>query len=476
MRALTLLVTCSGLLAQDAIDLGSRRELFVDHYLIEKLDGAALRLHAPRFEGKVLDLEKPWEGPFSGYFTVLKDGGKFLLYYRGLRSAGQDGRETESTCLAESDDGIRWVKPALGLFELAGTKENNAVLAKDPPFSHNFTPMIDTRPGVPAGERFKALAGTSRTGLMAFVSADGRRWRRMRDEPVLPPAKETRYDSQNLAFWSESEGRYLCYFRIFKPVDVGGRVQRYRWVSRATSTDFRTWSEPVDMTFGDAPPEHLYTNQTSPYFRAPHLYLSVAARFLPGRQVLSEEQALAVGANPGYFKDCSDAVFFSTRGGNRYDRTFLEGFIRPGLGLENWVSRTNYPALNVVQTSPSELSIYMNRNYTQESAHLVRFSLRLDGFASLHAGYRGGEARTKLLRFRGSELELNFSTSAAGGVRVEIEDASGKVLAASKELIGDEIARAVVWEEPGVLARLAGQPVRLRFKLRDADVFSFRFR
>lgn len=452
-------------------DIGSRRELFLDRHLVERLDGAELRLQTPVDKGPVLALDKPWEGAFSAYFTVLKDGGKFRLYYRCVPSAGKDGRAAEATCYAESADGIRWTKPDLG-----GGK--NIILSGQPPFSHNFTPFIDTRPGVAPAERYKALAGTSQSGLAAFVSADGIRWRKLREEPVLPKAATTRYDSQNLAFWSESERQYVCYFRTFKRFPDGKAV---RWVSRATSPDFLHWSEGEEMSFGDAPPEHLYTNQTSPYFRAPHISVSIAARFMPGRQVLTEEEARAVRVDPGYFKDCSDAVLFSTRGGTSYDRTFLESFLRPGLGPQNWVSRSNYPALNVVQTGPEEMSFYVNRNYGQPTAHLARYALRLDGFASVHAGYRGGELVTKPLRFDGRALEINYSTSAAGGIRVEIQNAGGSpiggfALADCREIIGDQIARDVVWNGRSDVSALRDKPVRLRFVLKDADLYSFRFR
>jgi len=51
------------------LDIGSRRELFVDHHLIERLDGAGLKLHEPRREGVAVRFDYPWEGPLSGYFT-----------------------------------------------------------------------------------------------------------------------------------------------------------------------------------------------------------------------------------------------------------------------------------------------------------------------------------------------------------------------------------------------------------------------
>jgi hypothetical protein len=234
------------------------------------------------------------------------------------------------------------------------------------------------------------------------------------------------------------------------------------------------------MSYGDRPAEHLYTNQTSPYFRAPHLYVGIAARFMPGRRVISAEQAEAIGVDPGYFNDCSDAVMITTRGGDRYDRTFMEGFLVPGIGPENWVSRTNYPALNVVQTGPTEMSVYANQNYGQPTAHLRRYSMRLDGFAKLQAGYDGGELISKPLTFDGRRLELNFETSAAGGIRVEVQEPDGTPIPGysldeSVETIGNEIGRVVSWKGGEEVGPLAGRQVRLRFVLKDASVYAFQF-
>ena len=117
--------------------------------------------------------------------------------------------------------------------------------------------------------------------------------------------------------------------------------------------------------------------------------MGIAARFFPGRQVLTADQAKAIGVDPGYFHDCSDAVLLTSRGGSRFDRTFMEGFLVPGIGPENWVSRTNYPARNVVQTGPHEMSFYVNQNYGQVTSHLRRYSLRLDGFACVRAATTG---------------------------------------------------------------------------------------
>jgi hypothetical protein len=269
---------------------------------------------------------------------------------------------------------------------------------------------------------------------------------------------------------------YVCYFRKV--------TNSLRAVSRATSKDFVHWSNPEPMRYSDTgtttPANQLYTNQTQPYFRAPHIYVATAARFMPGRKVVTDAQAKAIGAHPEYYNDTSDAVLMSTRGGTQYNCMFSRGFLKPGIGLQNWVSRTNYPALNVVQTGPTEMSLYVQGDYGQQSAHLRRYSLRVDGFSSLRAPLSGGELLTKPLTFSGSKLLLNFSTSAAGDIRVEIQDSDGKPLPGfslddAGELIGNEIERAYSWKASDDVSSLAGKPIRLRFVLRDADLFAFRF-
>ncbi len=171
--------------ADEPIALGSRRELFLDGLLIDRLHDATVELCEPRQQEKVLEFDAPWEGIFSAYTTVLRDGDTLRMYYRGRpQGAREDGTDAEVTCYAESTDGVHWVKPNLGLFEFAGSKENNIVLAHMAPSSHNFTPFIDARPGVPADERFKALANAKPFGdfnltLAAFVSGDGIHWRKL---------------------------------------------------------------------------------------------------------------------------------------------------------------------------------------------------------------------------------------------------------------------------------------------------------
>ena len=99
----------------------------------------------------------------------------------------------------------------------------------------------------------------------------------------------------------------------------------------------------------------------------------------------------------------------------------------------------------------------------------------------MNATGKGGEFTTKPITFKGKELEMNFSTSVAGYVRIEIQDADGSpipgyTLKDSPEIFGDQLDRVVAWKTGKDVSQLAGKPIRLRFVMRDADLYSFKFR
>ena len=126
------------------------------------------------------------------------------------------------------------------------------------------------------------------------------------------------------------------------------------------------------------------------------------------------------------------------------------------------------------------MSLYVQRNYGQKSGYLERMTLRTDGFVSVRGPYEGGQLLTRPLTFAGRKLEVNYSSSAAGSLRVEIQDAAGRPLpgfslADCPAIIGDEIARVVSWKSGPDVGALAGKPVRLRFEVKDADLYSFEF-
>ena len=457
----------------EVIDIGNRRELFVDHFMIDELKNAELRLHHPRHEGVALEFDKPWEQKYSAYITVIHDEGIYRMYYRGMPESSKKGDYHAVTCYAVSKDGIHWTKPDLGIFEVNYTKKNNVILTEEP-FTHNFSPFLDTKPGVPKKERFKAVAGTEKTGLYGYVSSDGIHWKKLKQEPIFTKGL---FDSQNVAFWSESENCYICYFRTW----TGDGYTGFRTVSRTTSPNLLNWTEPVQMTFGDTPMEQLYTNATTPYFRAPHIYLAMPKRFFPDKAALSEEVSKKLVDNPNYRVASSDAVLMSSRGGGKYVRTFMEAFIRPGETDKDWVARDNTPALGIVRGNDRELFLYRLSHYAQPTVHVSRYSLRLDGFISVSAPFKGGELITKPFMFSGKSLEINFASSAAGGVQIEIQDKSGKPISGftigdCPEFIGDKISHIVRWKNGTDVGKLVGKIIKLRYVMKDADLFSFRFK
>lgn len=484
------------------MDVGQRLELFVDDLLVDKLDGAEMRLHHPQ---PMPLAESPISG---GYMTVIKDRDEHGTLYRAwYRARDPDhtlggrwhshlgtGGPQDLYRYAESRDGHEWSFPNLNIFEIKAKNGDrfmpehghNNVVFRTPPFAHNFAPFLDKRQDVPSTERFKAVAGVERpannyinaalergatdeeikqfgyppdlpAGLYAFTSPDGIHWQRASDKPAITVSRGKAFDSQNVAFWSETEQQYVAYVRTWRNpfTGKGGQGAGLRTVSRSTSPDFINWSEPVGME-PNMPGEHLYTSQTHPYFRAPHIYIATPTRFMPDRG------------------DSTDILFMSSRAGSTsYDRLFTEAFIRPGLDPARWGNRSNYVAWNVVPTGEAEMSIYHAKSG-------IRYVLRTDGFISIHAGHEEGEMLTRPLIFSGGRLILNVSTSAAGYLKVEIQDADGNpvprfTLGDCEPIIGDAIEMPVIWKDDPGLQGLAGRPVRLRFEMKECDLYSMRF-
>ena len=125
------LLMLSNLCAQEeAIDIGSRLEIFIDNYLVAGMKGhIELRLHNPVRREIAIVHDEPWEGSGSGYHTVFKDGDKYRMYYKAWHIPSE-GSQTSPVVIAyaESKDGIEWIKPNLGLVEFNGSRQNNIIM------------------------------------------------------------------------------------------------------------------------------------------------------------------------------------------------------------------------------------------------------------------------------------------------------------------------------------------------------------
>ena len=480
----------------EPIRLGSERELFCDDYLVESMTNCELLVHHPVRENIAIENDAPWEGNGGGYWSVLYDDEAKV--YRAYDHAWQapNGIDPMGPIFIgyyESADGITWTKPNLGFVEFNGSTENNILMAKVPDGNdvHDFSPFIDTRPGIPADERYKAT-GTSMlcNGLWAWKSPDGIHWTPMSDKQVYT---EGVFDSQNCAFWSQTENKYVLHYR-----QVTNRDGECRIVCRATSDDFLNWTNEGEIQFpeggGPIHAAQFYVNQILPYYRAKHLYIGFPARYVdnglvPATKLLPEWEKREARAtlSPRYGSVVTDSVYITSRDGKNY-RQSNEAFLAPGLRTQhNWSYGDNYIARHVVETAstkddmPRELSLYAVESYfTDKTSRLRRYSLRIDGFGSVHAKNLESVMITKPFVFEGKELSMNLATTAAGFVRVEILDENGTPIPGFESLacdyfFGDTLDWRVTWQGKSDVSALAGKTVSLRFTMREADLYSLKF-
>ena len=489
------LMLCAPLTAVEPIDIGSRLELMIDDYLIDTMSPSiGLQMHKPVRRNVALVTDAPWEGNACTYSSFFPDGDRFRMYFGANHYVNADGKLEQPhepfTCYAESPDGIHWTKPKLGLVEFEGSKQNNIVLKRGsvpgiPIDPGHIAVFKDSNPACPKDAQYKAIIRSNGTpGLFALKSPDGFRFTPISSELIITDGA---FDSENLAFWDSVRGEYRAYFRDFDEDGIRG-------IKTATSKDFVKWSNPEWLIFPGAPSEHLYTNQVAPYQRAPHIFFGFPMRYTDrgwvdstGKLPHPVERRKRAAAHPRYGSAVTDGLMMTSRDGRTFKR-WGEALIRPGPSRTNsWIYGDNIISWGILSTkshlpqSPHELSIFAIESYwTGKSQNFRRYSIRVDGFVSVQAPLSGGEFVTKPLLFSGEKLVINYSTSAAGGVWVEVQDESGKPLtgytqADCHEIFGDEIDREVVWKNTDNVKRLASKPVRLRFILKDADLYSLQF-
>ena len=107
---------------------------------------------------------------------------------------------------------------------------------------------------------------------------------------------------------------------------------------------------------------------------------------------------------------------------------------------------------------------------------IARASWRLDGFVSLDSDNSGGIVETVPLQAAGDQLEVNVDAS-RGSLQVEVLSAAGEVLPefdlkSSERISGNQICHIVRWNERSLLD--TAEPIRLRFHLNNAQLYSFR--
>ncbi|CAK7031083.1 MAG: hypothetical protein PETM_01282 [Petrimonas sp.] len=483
------------------ITVSSDLQLFIDNFIISELKGGTdLRLHHPTAKEIVLENNNPWEGSGSGFYSVFQDGNLYRMYYSAWNFIIEHEGVSDTPyylCYAESDDGIHWRKPNLNLVEFQGSKNNNIVMSSGklgdvyPDLGHHAV-FKDNNPNVAPDAVYKAFIRdwsieSGMKGLLAFKSSDGFHWELMSDKVVITNGA---FDSQNLAFWDQVRGEYRAYWRYMEEGPI-------RSIRTATSKDYIHWENEKDLKYFDAPQEQLYVNVIKPYYRAPYMFIGFPIRYVERGWSKSMEKL----PNPAdrLFRSLKESRFGTaitesllmvSRDGHNFKR-WQEAFLRPGIERTgSWSYGDQYMAWSMVETksqmegAPNEISFYaVEGNWgtiKKDMNVLRRYTLRLDGFVSASAPMSGGELITKPLIFDGDKLLLNFSTSAAGEVKVELQDINGKPISGftlddCESTFGDTTERIVYWKNGADVSKLKGKSIRIRFFMKDADIYSFKF-
>ena len=483
------------------MNIKDNRICFFNTELIDKEKTTAKQVwHKPQPQEVALKLDKPWEGEL-GFECFFHDGEKYRLYY----STGQrlnkemDKFDMESGwfgCYAESLDGIHFTKPNLNMIEFKGSKDNN-IYQLTATETYIFK---DTNPNCSYSDRYK-LIHPSKRHLTGKTSSDGIHF----TEQVNISEKGC-FDTLNTMFYDENLKKYVAFIRDKHRREDGGDFEDKDWAENQIkpcvrdirvmhSDDFYCWTESNRIKFNDDYDFELYTNCVTKYYRAPQYYIGFPTRYIEdigGAEFYAdskwskcfdnvtglENRKKRFKLHPRYGLVVTDCVFMSSTDTFNWERS-NEAIITPGVERgTNWVYGDCFPTQGAVYetTNPvygyKELSILVPEGTWSRNGKLVRYTLRLDGFASYNTDNEVRKVVTKPFIFEGNNLEINMSASAYGDVYVTIEDSDGCKIT-SVRTIGDSTEKKVLFEDD--LSKFSGKEVTMTFTFKDCDIYSFKF-
>ncbi len=498
------------------LDVGTRRQVFIDNLFQENAKGIELRVHQPKKTGEfTMKPEHPWEqGGVGPYSSVLKEGDTYHMWYHVMSTVQwHTGDGLGSICYARSKDGIHWEKPPINLIKFPGSDWNNIVLgfgAGGVKFGQDGG-MVFLDPTAPPEEKFRLAMRLDQLGegIHVISSPDGIHWKPTHISAITarPQAKGHHLDSQNVVFWDARINKYVAYLR--RNVDVPG--SQGRSIARGESATLKGFPvvqdlpvvlgpDAQDAFLGGAPVVDYYMSAATPYAGAADCYVMFPTAYYHyiGGGILPEFKGdIPTNAGP------LDSRFAASRDGSTWQRYNREAFVPLGMkGEFDWASTRVIWGV-VPDVSGNYLYMYYRgsdwlhgwdrdeRNKkllteaglgaSQNIAVLSRVVLRRDGFVSVRAHAEIGEFTTPALVFSGKQLVLNVDTSATGIAKVELQDEQGRALSGFSsedcDLVhtANDVSRGVSWRGRSDVSSLAGRPVRLRFLLRDADLYAFQF-
>ena len=467
-----------------AIDVGGEKQLFFDRKFIAESENVAIAMNPPKKLGPVLKPTERWEDfRFTSYFTVVQDGSLARMYYScfsedqwNFASADVTWRDYAFLCYAESVDGIHWSKPNLGIVEYNGSTDNN-IIARS---IVDGTVFID--PSAPPEKRYKMLhtVGPHDGGLRVSYSADGKHFT-LSEKPVIDWGP----DSQQNAIYDTRLRKYVAYLRARPKMHLESET---RAVARIEMDDIeKPWEGRIKKQLvlqqdaQDPPDVDFYTNAVVQYPWAADAYFMFPAAYhhYPpqyGNDGLLDSSAAASRDGIDWARP-DRRPYISLGEQDEFDSMF----IMTGVGMVRYGDKI-YQYYNAIDfghggtRAESKNKVENPRRWGWMGAT----EQRLDGFYSADAAYTGGWLTTPPVTFAGNRLELNINTSSTGDARVELRDAADKpipgfMLDDCDEVMINNVRHVVMWSGKADLSKLAGQPIRLHFKMRSAKLYAFQF-
>lgn len=477
-------ITASALFAGTAtgasIHSSSDTFLAIDQSVFERIDGMSLTLHEARKHPANPLLKNRPEGPDAwraGFPWVLLDKGKFRMWYLARDSAGDF-----FTCYAESDDGYEWSRPALGIIEHRGSKDNNICYK-----GHTLFPQIyrDDTATDPARRYIGVIYGLITAGQM--TPAEQKRYGQSQ-----PSIKCLAYSPDGL-HWQEDHGSL---FPIHAKIE-GGTLYRMgrdwfmvhqqnsaeypevndwsRFLSISHSTDLKTWKlgdKPgffFDPRFGGI----IQTHVTPGLQNYGNVIVGAQGLFYNNEELIDHEtELMLILTNDGRTwrqpKPSQPFSYLLRRGQpHEWDRSFIvQG--------------------NFVNTG-SQTRMYYNGsqwgNVDADGIQIGLAELRLDGYGSLapKIGWEFGKegpfegtvvSKPIAVEKPGLRLYLNLRAGkdSRDAVAVELTDADGAALAGygfgdSANMNLDSVGAPVSWRGRSDLIALAGKQVKVKIRI-----------
>ncbi len=480
----------------NAINIGDRREVFWDDYLVDA-EKTTAKAHVCPVNNTTVVAEID-ENVIS-YPSICKAGDEYRMYYvAGWIEPNKNPDDFDIWHLGAkvmtSRDGMTWTLPKVN------GREDNVVIEK---LLDNIFVYRDNNENCPQDERYKAVVSgryfEGKYGLYLLTSADGYDFKVARFI-----TNKGAFDTCNTLHYID--GKYVCYVRSYHPYKAPATENEcmmtdffripspkkdscmLRSICVLYSDDCINWTDPQELVYTDDLDHQLYTNNAMAYPRAPHIMVGFPTRYCERMQWTENYEQLGGrarrweeynGASPREGLVTTDCLFMTSRDTKTWTR-FNEAFMTPGYETEhNWVYGDCYPAFGFIDSGKEYYMMYSQGNHHDRDLKktLLMHKVRKDGFACREAGAQECTLVTKPIVFRGNTLHLNFETSAYGYIIVDVLDAEGNKLSSGQsfEVFGNNVDRRVVFEDGSGFGPFAGKPVRLRFRMRDAKLYSMKF-